>query len=1092
MSTEVELKLTADTRDAERGIAGFSKQYSALVRELSRPLGRVNAFRVLETSLEAAGRESQKARERVRELANEMARTTNPSKQLTASYTDSIKELQKLERQEKAQTAQLARMRAELKGAGIDTRNLAGEQARLQRELATRMGRSDRAGAIESARQNLGLVAYGEAQAKVGQLQRDLQLLQSTGKLTAGELAVVGGTLTSAMTAASGNVRQANAATVTWTESLRNVRGELLAGGIAFGALGLAGKRSFDEYSGFTQRMAEIGTITNESQEDMDQLGVAVRKVSREMGEAASGGAAALYDIISSGVGVDDSVKVLELAGKAAVAGLTDTQTAAKLGLSVINAYGEGVDQLETRYDQLFLAVKNGVTTFPQLAGAIGQVLPTAAAANVSFGEVTAALALMTKQGINTNGATTALRSAINNLAAPAPEAKKNLEAMGITWNGLSDTLRQISEQNLGIAALRQIIPDTEARTAVLALTKDIGGLQVMVREMGKAASTMQTAYEGMENTPEQQIKRFTAAVNDLQISFGQAVGAGLPVINLITQMLNAFNELPETIRTTVAAMVILGAGGKALSVVMKGLNGPFSSFLGNLRATPAAGAAAAAGMTTAAGGASLLATALSRLVGIGLITWTATNLAALEKLRQEMKTLTQSAEKQQQALQELVGKYSGYAETMVLSGTEVEKLTEIERNAYIDRLKSAQTYYKALAEQISRADLERDGASAPVSPEALNAARQARTYREAVASVQTELQQREDVEREHAATVQGIQQEELVSIKTELAKQLQAYDDAATELDTKLTNVAKLREESQKRFQDLADSFSKPTDTGPATFGDVTEAKSDARSALAAGDTDKALAQADRAAQLLEELRDAGANTYGFAGIAKELGQIADEALKLDATNAQEAFDAQKAKVDQLVQTAKALETIKVGYTSDEESAEQAKARILALATEWAKYMEVPVTYVVPEAPDLKRVDAALGASPAPTGFASGGFTGVGRKYDVAGLVRRGEYVQPMSVMRQPGAIQFMEQFRQHGMNLLKGYADGGLVINRMLPVIPAMPLTAAATRSGSASGVPVNINLDGSTYTLRGESDVIDKLYRLARTRKLQGRVL
>ena len=73
--TDVELKLTADTRDAERGIAGFSKQYAGLVRELSKPLGRVNAFRDLENSLEQTSRQSQQARERVRELGNELART---------------------------------------------------------------------------------------------------------------------------------------------------------------------------------------------------------------------------------------------------------------------------------------------------------------------------------------------------------------------------------------------------------------------------------------------------------------------------------------------------------------------------------------------------------------------------------------------------------------------------------------------------------------------------------------------------------------------------------------------------------------------------------------------------------------------------------------------------------------------------------------------------------------------------------------------------------------------------------------------------------------------------------------------------------
>ncbi|MCC4261088.1 phage tail tape measure protein [Pseudomonas aestusnigri] len=1080
--TDVELKLTANTRDAELGIAGFSKKYSALVRELSKPLGRVNAFRDLESSLEQSGRQAQQARDRVRDLANEMARTESPTQQLTASYAESVRELQRLERQEKAQTVQLARMREELKGAGIDTRNLAGEQSRLQRELATQMGRSDRAGAIEMARQNLGLAAYGEAQARVGELQRDLQLLQSTGKLTAGELAIVGGTMTSALAAAGRKVQEAESATESWTESLRNVRSELLAGGIAFGALGLAGKRSFDEYSSFTQRMAEIGTITNQSGAEMSQLAAAVRQVSRDMGQAASGGAGALYDIISSGVEAGNSVAVLEQAGRAAVAGLTDTQTAAKLGLSVINAYGEGVDQLESRYDQLFLAVREGVTTFPELAGAIGQALPTAAAAEVSFGEVTAALALMTKQGINTNIATTSLRSAINNLAAPAPEAKKNLEAMGITWNGLSDTLRQISEQNLGIEAMRQIIPDTEARTAVLALTGDIDGLLQLVEEMESAGGTTQAAYDKMKDTPEQQIKRFTSAVNDLQISFGQAVAAGLPVVNLITDMLNAFNELPEDVRTTIAAVVILGAGAKALSVVMKGLQAPMSALLGSLRTTPGAATAAGAGMASAATKVTLLGSALNlawaagvKLTGIGLALWIADLASEYAKLYSEIQRVNQAKEDQEKLLRRFVAENKSSADALILSGEEVDRLTEIERNAYVERLKAARAYYKAEAELASLADVDRDGITGRVSDEAIAAARQTRIYAEAVTAVQTEQQRREDAERDHAATIKRIQQGELASIKEELSKQLKAYDDAANDLEAKLNDIAKKREASQKRFEQLAASFSVSGRPGTATFGDVTDAKYQARDALRRGDTEQALAQADRAAKVLEELRDAGANTYGFEGIARELGQIADEALKLDAANAQAAFEEQKAKVDQLVQSAKALEAIQVSYASDDESEEQTKARILALAAEWAKYMQVPVTYVLPEKVDAERVAGVLGAETSAPGFAGGGkITGPGTGTSDSILMwgSDGEF------MMRKRAVDYYGTDFMHRLNQMRlpRYAIGGEVAYTP-SALPAIPELKPAVSAPGPFGT-LNLMLADQQYTLQGDSGTIEAL--------------
>lgn len=1086
MSTEVELKLTADTRDAERGVGQFSRTYGNLVRELSKPLGRVNAFRDLESSLENTARQSQQARSRVRELGNELARTENPSRQLTDSYRQAVSELRKLEQAERGQTTQLGRMRKELQGAGVDTRNLAQEQARLQRELAQRMGRSERSGALESARRNLGLAAYGEAQAQVAGLQRDLQLLQSTGKLSAAELAIVGGTINGAMANARQGTLGANAAAVTWTESLRNVRGELLAGGIAFGAIGLAGKRSFDQFSGFEQRMAEISTITDLSGGQMSELAKSVRSVSRDMGEAASGGAAALYDILSAGVDVGDSVQVMEQSSKAAIAGLTDTKTAAGIGLAALNAYGDGTDKLSERFDQLFLTVKGGVTTFPELAANLGQVLPIAAAADVSFGEVTAAIADMTKQGLNTATSTTALRGAITALTAPTDAARKKMQELGIEWNGLAGTLQQIADRNLGVDVLREIVPDTNARTAVLALTRNLDGLVESIEAMDSAGGTAQSAYNKMKDTPEQQIKRFQASVNDLQISFGQAVAAGLPVVNLITDMLNLFNELPESVRTTLAAIVILGAGGKALSIVIKGLSGPFSLFLGNLRATPAAAAAASAGMAGTATAAGVLSKALKGVAVVGLVSWAGSNVAELASLYLEMRKLNKSVEDQATALQETITANTSYKDALVLSAAEAENLSEIERKGYMDRLRNAQAYYKALAEQISRADFERDGATAAVSEEALEAARSARVYRQALQSIESVLEERERVQRDHAQTIQTIQQGELAATKTELAKQLKLYDEAADELEKKLKAIEKLRADSLKRFEALALSFSAPVGADEPSYGTAQAAKVGARQALVNGDTEEALRLAEKAATILEQMRDAGQNTYGLAGFAKELGLIADEALKLDAADAKEAFEAQKEKVDELVQTAKALEAIKVGYESDGESEAETKARIQALAAEWAKYMQVPVTYVVPDKPDMDRVGGALspGAIPALAGGGRVRGPGTGTSDDVLLWGSNGEFMMRNRAVQHYGP-GFMERLNRMQ---IPRFAEGGSIGRQSLtPAVPVMP-SAMAAGNVSAPGTPLHLTLGGDTYTVYGEGGDIEALARAARAQKLK----
>lgn len=68
--------------------------------------------------------------------------------------------------------------------------------------------------------------------------------------------------------------------------------------------------------------------------------------------------------------------------------------------------------------------------------------------------------------------------------------------------------------------------------------------------------------------------------------------------------------------------------------------------------------------------------------------------------------------------------------------------------------------------------------------------------------------------------------------------------------------------------------------------------------------------------------------------------------------------------------------------------------------------------------------------------GFAEGGYTGPGAKYEPAGIVHRGEYVVPQHIVQNPsytGHISALESAR-------RGYADGGLVTNTAVQDINQM----------------------------------------------------
>ncbi|MUO83991.1 tape measure protein [Agrobacterium vitis] len=87
--------------------------------------------------------------------------------------------------------------------------------------------------------------------------------------------------------------------------------------------------------------------------------------------------------------------------------------------------------------------------------------------------------------------------------------------------------------------------------------------------------------------------------------------------------------------------------------------------------------------------------------------------------------------------------------------------------------------------------------------------------------------------------------------------------------------------------------------------------------------------------------------------------------------------------------------------------------------------------------------------------GFADGGYTGAGGKYEPAGVVHKGEYVFDADAVRKAGGPAGLDAMRKR----LKGYSSGGYVG----PSAPRMPdLSRAASSKASAVQISINPVID------------------------------
>lgn len=1079
--TDVRLSISVDANQGKSTLQQFQAGYVALVNQLRQPLGQIASLRELQTSLVDNDKQLNAVRDRLRDMANELARTERPTRAQQQAYRATTAEARALEQAIASQKGQLAQLSASLKNAGVDTNYLSNEQKRLAADMAQASRAADQQARIAGARDALGIRPHREIRQEIAGLQRDYQLLARTGQLTTGELA-------QAKVRLRERVAELEVGTNGWVRSLGQVHLQAGAAVASMGALAYAGGNLLSFYAQFAQRMGEVNSITDISGQQLQALSSDVRQLSVDMGRDATQSAAALYDILSSGGTPENSLSSLALSTKAAIAGVTDTATAVRGGMAVVNAYGESLDNLAMRYDQMFLAVRDGVTTFPELANFIGDALPTAKAADVAFSEVAAAIALMTKAGIRTPQAVTAIKGAINALAAPTDEAAKAMAEMGLEWTGLTSTLENIASRKLGLAAMREILPDVEARTAVLALTQNIGGLRSEVEAMEQAAGTVDAAYEKMRDTPQAELDRFNAAWSETKLQLGEIATAFLPVVSALGDVFRSFNELPDPVRNSVAVLAALVGGAVATGSAINALRNPLALLRGHLSQMPGPAGAASQGMGSVAASAGNLIPQLKTLadvaklakgaLALGVITWTGGNLLELYDAIQAVSDLEEAQRDYQQSLKDTVTETNAYADTVVLPASAVARMTEIERQAYAERLRLAEQHYRTKSELINRQDPSNE-----LSQDALAAAREAAEYRRARTEIEGEQAKREAAESRHKDAVAKIKADQLKDIQDALGKELLAYEQANKKLEAanqKTQAAMKARVELSKEFDQLVKDMRAPTDDGQRDLGDVTALKSGARQSVQRGDSAEAIRQAREAAEILRQLKESGANSYGFAGIAAELAQIADEAARLDEVkadveriDAQGRVDAIKAQMDELLAEAEAFKRINIEFNGFEQSAEALEAQAKSLAERLKQYMIIPVSYVGTDAESAKAAAASNEQAGniingEPVKRAAGGWV-EGPGSPTSDSVR-------VNLSRTEFVMQSRAALRLGSENLAYMNRTGQLPPQRdsLVPEFPALP---SLERMGERQ--PINLAMPwGGSYSLEGNRGEIQRL--------------
>ncbi len=338
-----------------------------------------------------------------------------------------------------------------------------------------------------------------------------------------------------------------------------------------------ASMKTYNEFDTTLNKIAGLVGINREVikgwEKDIRNLSVETGKSSRELADA-------LYFITSAGIGGSEAMDVLEMSAKAAAAGLGEAKVVADLVTSAMNAYGSETLSAQKATDILVATVREGKAEPEDLAASMGMVLPIASELGVSFDQVGAAIAGMTRTGTDAATASTQLRQILASLLNPTAQASDALASFGTSASemrrklreeGLIDTLIDLNEKfgdNEEAASL--VFGNIRALSGVLDLLGSNAEENIAIfGKMAESGGALDMAFQATEDSA-RAWERLKVQMENTKLVIGGAVAPAMtnlmegitPLIEKITEWIEKNPELTKNI------LVAVGAIGGLVAVV--------------------------------------------------------------------------------------------------------------------------------------------------------------------------------------------------------------------------------------------------------------------------------------------------------------------------------------------------------------------------------------------------------------------------------------------------------------------------------------------------------------------------------------------
>ena len=403
-------------------------------------------------------------------------------------------------------------------------------------------------------------------------------------------------------------------------DAVNQLAAALAAAGVAGTVKEIAGElmACAKSAAGFETALAKLSTLM--VPQSMESIKAELIQLSNETGVAVGALAEAAYQARSAGVDAAGVIDFVATATKTSAAGFTDSAAAVDVLTTAINAYKLKGSEAERVASMLIKTQDEGKTSVNELAQNMGRIIPIAAAYNVDLGNLSAAYAVLTKNGTDTAISTTNLSALFTELAKEGSKAAgvlqeqtgKSFSQLMADGSDLGQVMAVLSDSVDGDAtAFSNLWSSTTAGQAALSLLN--AGAEEFTRTLGamqNSSGAVERNFKTMTDTTEHAQQRMANAAQNLRIAVGDQLNPALEKLcssgaDAFTWASDFVEENPWVVSAIVGTTAALGAlaAGTALLAAAPSVIAALNTALALLAANPVVTVTAAVvGLTAAVG----------------------------------------------------------------------------------------------------------------------------------------------------------------------------------------------------------------------------------------------------------------------------------------------------------------------------------------------------------------------------------------------------------------------------------------------------------------------------------------------------------